>query len=117
VDSPDSLLPLYEAIREIREKDLNQIVIAEKVITKKQHFQLSVKEGHLEKDIERSWILVEFDHGDDSCNFLTLEERLVKGLAGLPPAFQGCEMVALLSSKAGLKNCTLGWRNRTPMLN
>jgi len=104
VEAIHTLLPLYETIKEIRTKNLNHVIVEEPVHTKESsgHFRLLTSE-YLEKDIKRNWILVEFDHGELGCNELTLEQRLTGALALLPEAFQGCEMVAVLSSKSFMK--------------
>jgi len=123
-ESPNSLLPLYNSIREIQEKQLNQVIIEEPVIHKLPNGMFRLLQGeYLQKDVLRNWILVEFDHGSLDCNSLSLDKRLTSTLAGLPSAFHQCEMVVLLSNKAFMEgypnhmSLHIYFRLSKPMLN
>ncbi len=104
VETDQPLPELYKTLQKIEQNNSDHVIVAEHVHTyegAQKWFRLQAG-PYLEKDIQRNWIQLDFDHGPTGCNSLPLSQRLDVALAGLPLAFSSCECVAQLSSKAFL---------------
>jgi hypothetical protein len=99
----DNPLPeIYKELLEIEKENLDYVILAEPLThTAKERKRVRLKQGdYFVKDYPRNWIQLDFDSGPSGCNSLPITQRTDRAFAGLPQAFQTCECVAQLSSKA-----------------
>lgn len=99
----DNPLPeIYKELLEIERENRDYVILAEPLTNSAMKSEwVRLKQGdYFVKDYPRNWIQLDFDSGPSGCNSLPISQRLDAAISGLPQAFQTCECVAQLSSKA-----------------